>query len=322
MAIPQTLTPGHPLGQGDKCVGEYRSARLVLEAFDRFHADGTFDPARARDPHYLPQIQKAYSDLQSRLETTERERSELEHLYRRLLNRADHTRKPVLFVEGATDVPVIEAAWEVFFPHEPRPFEVLAAEGTLQMHALATPGKAMRKILGDRLVMALADNDGAGRALWNDGHLHKGGIWKTQTNGVHWCLLVPSEEFRGVMEQFGVPKNLWPVTLENAFPAAIRRQAMAEGAYTLSDQFFDDLGQSPDLFRRLPALFRELPEDDDTWFYLKAPAPEAKDAFSAWIVAPERRKAEIYAPFRPILEGLRRLIEAHHAHMGPERKLL
>jgi hypothetical protein len=124
--------------------GEYRTRRLVLAAFDRFHEDGAFDPARTRDPHYLPQVQKTYGEVRAQLAASEQQRSELGLLYRRLLARANATRKPVLFVEGATDVPVIEAAWEVFFPGEERPFEVLAAEGTLQMRALATPGKAMR----------------------------------------------------------------------------------------------------------------------------------------------------------------------------------
>src|SRR4051794_19575048 len=161
--------------------GRWRTQALVLDAFDRFHRDGTFAAARIRDPHYV-------EVLATRLEESEQRRSELELLYRQLVRRADQARKPVLFVEGTTDVPVIEAAWDLFSPGEPRPFEVLAAGGTLQMRALATPGKAMRQILGDRLVMALSDNDGAGRQLWDEGNLHKGGVWKAQTNGVHWCL--------------------------------------------------------------------------------------------------------------------------------------
>jgi hypothetical protein len=291
--------------------GEYRTRRLVLGAFDRFHADGTFDPARTRDPHYLPQVQKAYGDLKARFEASEQQRSELELLYRLLLARTDETRKPVLFVEGATDVPVIEAAWEVFFPGEERPFEVLAAEGTLQMRALATPGKAMRRLLGDRLVLALADNDGAGRLLWDEGNLHKGGVWKQKTNGVHWCLLQPSEDFRTVMERLGVLASFWPFVLENAFSPEVRRQAMAEGAYALSDQLFDDLGRAPDLVRKLPVLFEELPEEDRAWLYLLAPTPEAKETFAAWVTAAERRTPEIYGSFQVTIERLKQLLERH-----------
>ena len=101
----------------------------MLEAFDRFHEDGTFDPARTRDPHYLPQIQKAYGEMKAQLAASEQQRSESELLYRHLLARADATRKPVLFVEGSTDVPVIEAAWDVFFPCQDRPFEVPGGRG-------------------------------------------------------------------------------------------------------------------------------------------------------------------------------------------------
>ena len=189
------------------------------------------------------------------------------------------------------------------------------------MRALATPGKAMRRLLGDRLVLALADNDGAGRLLWDEGNLHKGGVWKQQTNGVWWCLLRPSQAFRAVMERLGVPSRLWPFTLENAFSADIRKAAMAEGAYALSDQLFDDLGTAQELVRKLPALFRELPRDDPTWLNVLAPTPEAKDSFANWVTAPERCNPETYASFAVLIERLKQVLDRHAGEQPQARPL-
>lgn len=303
--------------------GEYRTRRLVLEAFDRFHEDGTFDPARTRDPHYLPQIQRAYCEMKAQLAASEQQRSELELLYRRLLARADETRKPVLFVEGLTDVPVIEAAWEVFFPGEERPFEVLAAGGTKQMRSLAAEGAPMRRLLGNRLVMALADNDGEGRDLWPHKDLRPGGVWKQQTNGVWWCLLAPSEEFKATMARFRFNDPMfWPFTLENAFSAAVRKAAMAEGAYVLGNHAQPDLVRDAGNAKRAVEALLELAPDDDAQLYLRTPTVESKEAFAAWITAPERRTSETYASFGPILERLRELVEQHEAGEGRQARLL
>ena len=61
------------------------------------------------------------------------------------------------------------------------------------MGSLAGNGKALREVLGDRVVLALADNDAAGRELTEDGHIKKGGVLKQLPNGIHWCLLKPTE---------------------------------------------------------------------------------------------------------------------------------
>lgn len=150
---------------------EYRTRRLVLDAFDRCHADGTFDLARIEDRSYFPAIKSQLVETRAKLATTEHELAEA----KRLLARADADLRPTLFVEGETDVAIVGAAWDVFHSGAPMPFKVLAAGGTMQLRSLAAPGKALRPILGERLVMALTDNDGEGRDLWRDGALHKGG---------------------------------------------------------------------------------------------------------------------------------------------------
>jgi hypothetical protein len=214
--------------------GEYRTRRLVLEAFGRFHENGTFDPARVRDPHYFEAVTRQLATATTELQMTKAELEETKRTLAALLSKADRDDLPTLFVEGEDDALIVASAWQVFFPAEPMPFKVVSAGGTMQMRPLAVAGKALRSVIGDRLLLALADDDGEGRDLWREGKLHQGGKWMPQTNGVWWCLLLPSDEFREVMGRFKIDPAYWPVTIENAFPAALRRQAPAVGAYTLA----------------------------------------------------------------------------------------
>lgn len=284
--------------------GEYRTRRLVLDAFDRFHADGTFDLARIDDRSYFPAVKSQLVETRARLATTEQELVEA----RRLLARADADLRPTLFVEGETDVVILTAAWEVLLPGAAMPFKVLAAGGTQQLRSLAAPGKALRPILGQRLVMALADNDGEGRDLWRDGSLHKGGSWKQQTNGVWWCLLPPSYAFCQGMAALKIEPAFWPFTIENAFSPELRAQAKAEGCYALAKTPQPDLMTDGGVRKRvLEALF-DLQADDPLSFWLRAPSAESKTPFAAWITAPARRTAETYAVFVPVLAGIEDLI--------------
>ena len=68
----------------------------------------------------------------------------------------------------------------------------------------------------------------------------------------------------------------------------------------------------------LVGLQKTASPDDELWFYLKAPTVETKDAFAAWITAPERRTKEVYAGFSKIIEGLRALLERYAAGQGAD----
>jgi hypothetical protein len=281
--------------------GEYRTQRLVLDAWDRFVTDGTFDVSRLRDPQYIDRVAAELSKTRVRLE-------EAEANQRALLMFAAETPKPTLFVEGITDVPIIEAAWSVFFPSEPIPVKVHAAGGTKEMGSLAGPGKALREVLGDRLVLALADNDAAGRRLIDDGHVKKGGLFKQLPNGIHWCLLKPTESFAAAMKAHDVPLAYWPFTIEASFPPSLRRVAEAAGAWAFSDTPQAELMDNPDLARRLFALLPTLGSADDAYWYLMAPAPESKEAFSRWVTQAAQLTEANYAAFEEIMRGLRDLL--------------
>jgi hypothetical protein len=241
----------------------------------------------------------------SSIETKPRQ---IEHDSNALLTLASATPKPTLFVEGVTDAKIFEAAWAVFFTSEPLPVKVIGAGGTKEMGSLAGKGKALREVLGDKVVLVLADNDSAGRALIDDGHIRRGGRWRPLQNGIHWCLLKPTASFGAAMKAHNVPEDYWPFTIEAAFPPALRRQAVAAGTYNVSGALQAELFDNPEIARRLVSALPKLGPEGDAYWYLMAPQPEAKEAFAAWVTDPERRTEENYAAFEEIVRGLRALL--------------
>ena len=223
---------------------------------------------------------------------------------------ASATPKPTLFVEGVTDAKIIEAAWDVFFPNEQVPVKVIPAGGTKEMGSLAGKGKALRELLSDQVVLVLADNDSAGRQLTEDGHVRKGGTWRQLQNGIHWCLLKPTGTFAAAMKVHNVPTDYWPFTIEAAFSPAVRRQAEAAGAWRFSGTPQAELLDNPDLARRLFLVLPKLGPDDDAYWYLMAPHPEAKETFASWITDPKRRSEDNYAAFEEIVRGIRSVLTA------------
>ena len=287
--------------KSDPSIREYRTERLVLEAWDRFVADGTFDPARLREPQYIDRVAQELTATRARL-------AQVEHDLKALLMLASATPKPTLFVEGVTDAEIIEAAWAVFFPNEPVPMKVIAAGGTKEMGSLAGKGRALRDILGEQVVLVLADNDFPGRQLAEDGHVRKGGTWRQLPNGIHWCLLRPTADFAAAMKTHNVPTDYWPFTIEAAFSPALRRQAEAAGAWRFAGTPQAELLDNPDLARRLFALMPKLAPNDDAYWYLMAPRPEAKETFAAWVTDTQQRTEENYAAFEEIIRGLRAVL--------------
>jgi hypothetical protein len=278
--------------------GEYRTRRFVLEAWDRFVPDGTFDPAGLREPQYIDRVAQELIATRAKL-------AQVEHDSKALLALASATPKPTLFVEGVTDAKIIEAAWAVFFPSEPMPVKVIAAGGTKEMGSLAGKGKALREVLGDHVVLVLADNDSAGRSLvTEDGRVRRGGTWRLLLNGIHWCLLEPTESFAAAMKSYNIPENYWPFTIEAAFSPALRRAAEADGAYKFSGNLQTELFDNPEIARRLVSALPKLNPQDDAYWYLMAPQPEAKDTFASWVTDPKRRTEENYAAFEEIIRRL------------------
>jgi len=146
-------------------------------------------------------------------------------------------------------------------------------------------------------------------------------MWRQQSNGIHWCLLAPTAEFEQAMKRFGIPDNFWPFTIENAFPAALRRQAMAEGTYaveeaTVQPAFLED----PATAKKALAAAHQLDRaSDGAIVYFRPPAPDTKLAFAQWLAAPERRDPATFAAFGAILEGLRAILSQPPQPQGSRR---
>jgi hypothetical protein len=114
------------------------------------------------------------------------------------------------------------------------------------------------------------------------------------------------------MKRFAIPEAFWPFTIEHAFSAALRRQAIAEGAYAFEEaviqsSFQADAGIGNKALRAAHQLERA---NDNAVLYFRPPTPETKLAFAQWIAAPERRDRATFAAFGPVLDGLRTILAA------------
>lgn len=76
----------------------------------------------------------------------------------------------LLFVEGESDEIVIGAAWDLILNVD-RPFEFEAAEGTTKMEGLGKDGRVINRLAPGRTVLAVVDNDSAGRDLYKNKRL-------------------------------------------------------------------------------------------------------------------------------------------------------
>ena len=111
-------------------------------------------------------------------------------------------------------------------------------------------------------------------------------------------------------DDFRIAAAYWPATIENAFPAALRRQAIAESAYRVEEGRVQAafLEEPSTAVKALDAV-RDLDRTgDDAALFFRPPDPETKLAFADWIAAPERRDRAIFVAFGPILEGLRAIL--------------
>jgi hypothetical protein len=119
--------------------------------------------------------------------------------------------------------------------------------------------------------------------------------WRQQTNGIHRCLLAPTDEFVRAMKRFDIPENFWPFTIENTFPTALCRQAMAEGAYAVEEAGIQPAFLAePGVAKKALAAAHQLDlAGDDAILYFRLPAYETKLAFAEWIAARTPRPRDL-----------------------------
>ena len=111
------------------------------------------------------------------------------------------------------------------------------------------------------------------------------------------------------MKAYDIPAAYWPFTIEAAFPPALRRAGGGGRCLGVSPASRRPSSSTiPSLAAASFALLPKLGPDDDAYWYLMAPAPEAKEAFADWVTRPEQRTEANYAAFEEIVRGLRDLL--------------
>ncbi|WP_181918735.1 ATP-dependent nuclease [Wenzhouxiangella sediminis] len=226
-----------------------------------------------------------------------------------LRQRLDDAQRPLLFVEGESDSIIVEAAWQIFIGND-LPFDVVDCEGTKNMEALSQRGKPLIEIGGQRQIFILVDNDNAGRALWNTGHLAPGGKWVLNgANQTYWCRLPPTHEFNTAMNSLQIPASFRPLVLENLFSRETRLRAFNDGAYIPTSSPYDELRADANCFKKIfDTIFSE--DFGASWkIYITKPTPESKVEFARWISEKSIYEPDLVEPLRQTILDLQGLLE-------------
>jgi len=249
-------------------------------------------------PH-LPVISGYLANAHSQIERLREETN-------RLLADLHGLAATIVFVEGDSDRVVLEAAWDALIA-EPRAFSFESAQGTTRMESLSRNGAVLTHLAPDRTILALVDNDREGRQLYKNKRLAPGARWvQHNSNGVWWCRLPFTSEMRSAFGRVGIAEVHWPGTLENLFSAAVRRQAAADNAYSLSVSPHAELIDQQ-MFPQIQPFVVDPARDES--FYVLAPDPACKGRFAECISERATADPDCVEPLRPVLEGLRDVLE-------------
>jgi len=248
------------------------------------------------DSYYIREISDTVRTLEEQLNEYDKN---LDSLNEQLATQ----ERPILFVEGPTDEIIITAAWEALdFPSE-MPFD-MHCKSVSYLSPLASPGDAISTLAPNRQIFVLIDYDGAGRkAVKKFSKLKPDNSWHSANNNIFWAFLYPTDEAETAYKKMGIPKNHWPIIIENCFSSQLRRNALDEGAYNAKKIPFPDIRDNYNV--KSFSLLDEFPDNShDEWFYLCQPSNEDKEAFSDWIASKVQTDSEIFEHFRPLLQGI------------------
>lgn len=181
------------------------------------------------------------ASMADHLEEIQEERRRAERAVGEVKAELNHAResladlqRPIVFVEGMSDIPIVEAAWRATFPGEVLPFKLHAAGGTTKMKVLAeTTAANIQALAGARPVFGIVDNDHDGRdATRNKRHKKHPGQLARYENGTLWARLPMSAEYMKLMRELGVKdEGLWSYIVEDIFPPEVIREAKSCGTY-------------------------------------------------------------------------------------------
>ena len=268
-------------------------------------------PRAPRGPRVFPGRTRRRSKVSKSRE------QDLERTLEQLVARADQTALPTLFVEGATDKLIIEGAWRALFPRKPSPVTVLSAGGTMQMKSLAAPGHRACSSCSAIVSCSRSPTTTVPAAsLRLDKELHGGGGGCKQTNGTHWCLLAPTDEFRGRYGAVQDPGYMLAVHDRERLPCRLAPAGRNRRRLCLFGRPADRTIARPGRRQAGVRLSRRSTPADDAYFHLMAPTHEAKEAFAAWVADPARLTPTNFAAFGLVLNGLKDLLAQPRANGG------
>lgn len=217
----------------------------------------------------------------------------------------ERNNQSIVFVEGEADQLVFEKAWEILIGKE-MPFRFQPAGGTTKMLSLGQDGKILGHLAPERSILALVDNDTEGRNLYKNARLNNGGRWvRHNSNDSYWCRLPYNQEFSELMRNLGIDANSWPGSLENLFPATLRRRAEVDGSLRLTGTPHAEL-LNPQFFPAIQPYSQQ--RDDLLHFYILTADPNTKIPFARWIIEIAAEEPEIFEPLRQTFEGLREIL--------------
>ena len=209
---------------------------------------------------------------------------------------------PVVFVEGESDKIIFEKAWEIFCG-SPQMVRFESAGGTTKMGSLGGDGPVFAKLAPERKVFAIIDNDKEGRSLFTNRRLVPGGKWiQHNSNKVYWCRLPFIQEFSHLMGGMRIDNNDWPGCLENIFSAEIRRQATESNSYQLAETPHAEL-VAPKYIAEVSKYLTSRPDGSE--YFVLGCDEDFKIPFAHWVIQKSASEPAIFAPLRPVIEGLR-----------------
>jgi predicted ATPase len=252
------------------------------------------------DSVYLPVISASLSAAVTRANELQTARQTLEQAITAL-------QKPIVFVEGASDVRVFTAAAKLLQPALVHRVRFVEGRGTIALKPLAQRGETLSNITATRPVFVITDDDKAARDLWSEGwsRLPPAGTWVRHPNGSHWLRIPITNEASTILTRLGL--NLDPAfTLELMFSAALRRRALEHGSYTIEQKPSFSYREHRDIWS-LTRRYPPTPENDEA-FYLYPLDGASKEGFSSWVTSRLILNRENYAQFIGILDGLNALL--------------
>ncbi|WP_430423713.1 ATP-dependent nuclease [Phenylobacterium sp.] len=225
------------------------------------------------DDFYLPLVAEGLREAEQRAATLGASVAALE---RRIVE----AQRPILFVEGPSEVVILEELARLAGMGDL--FDLVSLDGTSHAERLSSITQPLlAKLLAGRRGFVLLDSDKAGRDALPK-NVDRSAVsqrWIKSSNDIYWRTLPPTAEARAAFAAAGVQDvSGVGASLEDCFPAATKVRAMHARALAL--------GQPRDFMRTRADLFAvgDALQHHDHQFYTRQIEQGTKVRFARWLV--------------------------------------